>query len=522
MHYTILDCYTDEASGLGVPPYLGTYPRYVYGQLRNEGHRVNYLTIDDLRLWKRYGEKIKETKLKDKTNILIYNLTKNNARKILSNTDTIIVLLGVHVPGKYLTALPGTLREIIPLLQALPTKKILTGPALFGTQLEGGKFFEKKELSIFDEIKDYTVPFEKLEKFVLRGVDILREIPDRRVIEIETGRGCKAGKCSFCTEPLKHKFANRKKEEVVKEVKAYYDAGARHFRLGKQADFYASDHPIELLREIREQCPAIEVLHIDNVNPNSVITPLGEKITQAIVKYCTPGNIAALGTESFDPVVIKENLLNAAPTTAMKAIRMINKYGAERGENGMPKYLPGINLIFGLLGESKETHKRNIEALQRIMGEGLLLRRINIRQVAIFPDTYIESKGGNKFLKKNEKYYWKWRNEIRQKVDRPMLERVVPKGTILREVRTEMYDGNTTFCRQLGTYPLVIGIKGRLPLKQKVTVRVKDYMLRSIVGEMAEKQPNEKIKVNRKPPRVTIVLRFPAETTTGQIKSLRS
>ncbi len=30
MHYTILDCYTDEASGLGVPPYLGTYPRYTY------------------------------------------------------------------------------------------------------------------------------------------------------------------------------------------------------------------------------------------------------------------------------------------------------------------------------------------------------------------------------------------------------------------------------------------------------------------------------------------------------------
>ena len=60
MHYTILDCYTDEASGLGVPPYLGTYPRYWYGKLRKEGYTVSYLTIDDLRLWKKYNNKKRE------------------------------------------------------------------------------------------------------------------------------------------------------------------------------------------------------------------------------------------------------------------------------------------------------------------------------------------------------------------------------------------------------------------------------------------------------------------------------
>ena len=483
MHYTIIDCYTDEASGLGVPPYLGTYPRYIYGQLRTQKHKVNYLTIDDLRLWKKYDYKIKETTLKDKTNIQAYNLTKNRAEEVLNKTNVIIIILGVHVPGKYLTALPGTLKEIIPLIQDLTAKKILTGPAIFGTQLEGGKFFEKEDLSIFDSIKDYTLSFEKLETFVCSGTEIMKEILDKRVIEIETGRGCLVGKCSFCTEPLKSKFVNRKKEDVVKEVKAYYEAGARHFRIGKQADFYACDRPIELLKEIREECLEIEVLHIDNVNPNSVITTEGEEITKAIVKYCTSGNVAALGIESFDPEVVKANLLNTTPATAMKAIHLINKYGAERGENGMPKFLPGINLILGLLEESKQTQHKNMEALQQIMDSGLLLRRINIRQVAILPDTYIESHGGNKFLRKNDKLYWKWRNEIRQKIDWPMLQKILPKGTILRDVYTEMYDGNTTFCRQYGTYPLVIGIKGRLPLKQKISVRVKGHMLRSIVGE---------------------------------------
>ncbi len=488
MHYTLLDCYTDEASGLGVPPYLGTYPRYIYGKLKKEGHKVSYLTIDDLRLWRKYGGIKREPTEKQKTNILIYNTTINDAQKILEETDTLIVIIGVHVPGKYLTALPGTLREVIPLLRDLPMRKILTGPAIFGTQLEGGKTYEQVTMDIFDETIDYTDTFEDVDAYAAYGADILQKIPDQRVIEIETSRGCKIGKCSFCTEPLKSKFINRRMEDVVKEVKAYYDAGARYFRLGKQADFYASDKPIEMLQRIRDACPDLEMLQIDNVNPNSVVAPEGEEITKAIVEYCTSGNIAAFGIESFDPEVVKANLLNTTPLVAMKAIRIINKYGAERGKNGLPQFLPGINIIFGLLKESKETHKKNMAALQQIMDEKLLLRRINIRQVSVLPHTFLEKQGGHKYLLKNKKYYWKWRNEIRQKIDNPMLQLILPKGTIVKDVWTEMYDGKTTFCRQLGTYPLVIGVKGRLPLKQKISIRVTGHMLRSITGEVVKEK----------------------------------
>lgn len=483
MRYAILDCYTDEASGLGVPPYLGTYPRYIYGKLSKEGHEVTYLTIDDLRLWKKYGGIKREPTEKQKTNILIYNTTIHKAKQVLDQTDVLVVIIGVHVPGKYLTALPGTLHEIIPLLQDLPMKKILTGPAIFGTQLEGGKTYEQVNMDIFDETVDYTDNFEKVGSYAAAGADILKHIPDKRVIEIETSRGCKVGKCSFCTEPIKSKFVNRKMEDVVEEVKAYYDAGARYFRLGKQADFYASDRPIDLLKRIHEHCPDLDMLQIDNVNPNSVVAPGGEEITKAIVHYCTAGNIAAFGVESFDPEVVKANLLNTAPLMAMKAIRIINQHGAERGENGLPKFLPGLNIIFGLLKETKETHVKNMEALHQIMEEGLMLRRINIRQVAVLPNTFLEQHGAHKYLLKNKKYYWKWRNEIRQTIDNPMLGRILPKGTIIKDVWTEMYDGKTTFCRQMGTYPLVIGIKGRLPLKQKINVTVTGYMLRSIIGE---------------------------------------
>ena len=51
MAYTILDCYTDEPAGLGVPPYLGTYPRYIAGYFG----KVNYITIDDLRFLNYYN-----------------------------------------------------------------------------------------------------------------------------------------------------------------------------------------------------------------------------------------------------------------------------------------------------------------------------------------------------------------------------------------------------------------------------------------------------------------------------------
>ena len=474
MNVTILDCYTDEASGLGVPPYLGTYSRYIFGQFPE----AKYLTIDDLRLWKTYDYKIKDTA---KTNIKIYNLTNNNAKEVIEKTDLLIIILGVHVPGKYLSALPGTMKEIVPLLKDVKCKKILTGPAIFGTQLEGGKFFEEVKHDF--ELKDYSFEFSTLKNISIKGSKILDQIPNKRMIEIETGRGCNVGKCSFCTEPIKSTFINRKMEDVLEEVVAYYNVGARFFRLGKQADFYVSDRPIELLQQIRKKCPDIEVLHIDNVNPNSVISANGEEITKAIVEHCTPGNIAAFGVESFDTEVVKANKLNTHPKIAMKAIEIINKYGAVRGENGMHKFLPGINIIFGLANESKKTHIENMKYLQEILDKKLLLRRINVRQVAVLPNTLLEKLCGDKFLKKNKKYYWKWRNDIRQKIDNKMLEHILPIGTVLTDVYTEIHDGNTTFCRQMGTYPLVIGIKGKLELNKKIKVKVTGYMLRSIVGE---------------------------------------
>ena len=60
---------------------------------------------------------------------------------------------------------------------------------------------------------------------------------------------------------------------------------------------------------------------------------------------------------------------------------MINKYGKEKGDRGLPKLLPGLNFIAGLKGETDESYRFNKELLESLKNSGLWVRRINIRQV---------------------------------------------------------------------------------------------------------------------------------------------
>jgi len=374
MSLTIIDCYTDEPAGLGVPPYLGTYPRYIFGKFIKD--KPTYLTIDDIRLWSKYNSQIpKETQ---KTNIKIYNPTKNwnKVGQILKKTKTLIVILGVHVPGKYLTGIPGTLKEISSYINDLNCYKILTGPAAteHGTQVEGGKFAKHANVNKNDKTFDEVIPvliesYEEINKVAVKGTEIINQIPSLRIAEIETGRGCtrKPG-CSFCTEPYKHDIEFRDQKNIINEIKSLKKLGIEYFRLGKQSCFYSyksdglnsnSNEIEKLLKPIHALKP--KVLHIDNANPQMVST----ESTKLISKYCTEGNIAAFGVESFDPVVQKNNNLNCDNETVDFAIKLVNEIGAKRGPNGMSKFLPGINLLFGLNGESKKTFEYNYSYLQK-------------------------------------------------------------------------------------------------------------------------------------------------------------
>ena len=63
-----------------------------------------------------------------------------------------------------------------------------------------------------------------------------------------------------------------------------------------------------------------------------------------------------------------------------------------------------------------------------------------------------------------------------------MLKRVFPQGTVLKDVIIEKHSGNISYGRQMGTYPIVVGIPKILPLRTHVDCVVIDHGQRSITG----------------------------------------
>jgi radical SAM superfamily enzyme with C-terminal helix-hairpin-helix motif len=394
----------------------------------------------------------------------------------------------VQTPGKYLSARPGTLNEVVKLLAPFKLRKILAGPAVtFGTQFRGGSRAKMPDKGQFDELEPLSFDtYDQLQPYALKGAGIYTQFPRKNncIVEIETGHGCpRSPGCSFCTEPIKNTLQWRQPKDIIEEVKTLMALGAKAFRLGKQSCIFSYkngglDSTKQMLKGLAQLNPC--VLHIDNVNPAMVT----EERTKLFVEHCTPGSTAAMGVESFDPVVTGQNNLNCPYDMAFEAIRTINYIGGFRGENGCHALLPGVNILLGLKGETPETLDKNFAALKRILGEGLLIRRINIRQVVPFPGTALYQDVGRHFLRQNRRLYNAWIKKVRREIDVPMLRRLFPPGTILRRVCSEVHNSNVTFLRQVGSYPIVVRVLRRLPLGEFFDVRVTGYMLRSLNAEL--------------------------------------
>jgi radical SAM superfamily enzyme with C-terminal helix-hairpin-helix motif len=488
MTRAILDCYTDEPAGLGVPPFVGVWPRYVAGLYEEE---PTYLTVDDIRLV-RYVESVPKVVIDPpagRTHIEVLNHTRSyeEIRSVLENADEAVIVVGVQTPGKYLSARPGTLREVIKLLGPFKLCKVLTGPVLTGgTQFRGGFRPQLPQEKDFDELQPFTFgTYEELQPYALRGAHLIGQMPRlaNRIVEIETGRGCPRGKgCSFCTEPIKNTVLWRSADLIIEEVKTLMAHGARAFRLGKQSCIYSYEGgDLQKLEAMLSGVATLKptVLHLDNANPQMI----DDRRTELFVKYLTPGSTAAMGIESFDPAVTVANNLNCPYDMAFEAIRTVNRIGGFRGDNGCHALLPGINILLGLAGETPETLDKNLAALKRILDEGLLIRRINIRRVVPFPGTALYEEVGQKYLRRNRQYYTPWIEQVRQEIDIPMLQRLFPVGTVLKDLCSEVHNGNSTFMRQIGSYPILVGVHERLPLNEFFNVRVTGYMRRSLIAE---------------------------------------
>jgi radical SAM superfamily enzyme with C-terminal helix-hairpin-helix motif len=485
----IIDGYVDEPACLGVPPYVSPYIRTVAGVLIEHKYTVRYLTIDQLR-------------------------NDPNFINTLDRANLLVMIAGVTVPGKYLGGTPATLTEIQQVGQMIRgPKKLIGGPIGFGYAPEGGQRAIRQVISGFDALLKGepaialdnflggnepagALDYSRTDPWSVTGSGIIDQHPDYPYVmcELETARGCShgaSGGCSFCTEPFYGTPKYRHIESIVDEVTSLHTHGARHFRVGRQPDILAygagaGEYPAPrpdlletLFASIRTAAPALKTLHIDNTNPATIAKHEEEsrEAMRAIIRHHTPGDVAAFGMETADPAVIAANNLKAQSDEVFRAIRIVNEEGGMRRDN-VPELLPGLNFVCGLAGETEETYDMNEQFLVQVRDAGLSVRRVNIRQVMPFEGTPAYT---NNTLGKYNHRFRRFKEFVRHKIDLPMLQRVYPIGTVLRDVRIEVC-GDLSFGRQMGSYPILVGIPVRLSERSIIDGVVVDWGMRSVTA----------------------------------------
>ncbi len=494
----ILDCYTVEPSGLGVPPYLSTYVREAWSALRRVGRDsdVRYVTIDDLRWELNGGEPLTPGPLSDP---LTYSASSNrgNAIKLLQDAATVVVVAGDAVPSMHLHAHNGSIDEIVRILAGVRGRRVLLGPMANHVLASVDRF-----AGLFDALHTHTITSADIGIGSRVAAGYERRRADREsfdgliaqfgwepVGEIELYRGCTRRRyCSFCNEPVKSAtVAFRDLQDVLEEVSQLYSAGVRHLRLGQQTCFFSTWNRdvarIErLLAGIREACPDLRVLHIDNADPLAVAAPAGARIAALVVEYCTEGNCAPMGMESFDSAVIEANALTCTPTVLRRAIDNINAVGCQRGPDGLPALLPGINIIYGLPGETHRTHLENLRGFDELLSAGVMCHRTNVRQARAYTGTPLAGMKASAPAPSQE-HFGTWKADIDHIWDQPMKTRVYPVGLRLRGLHSFFVSSRGTWFRRLGSYPIqVVERDTAVPHYTQADLTVTEHAPRFIYG----------------------------------------
>ena len=494
----IVDCYTVEPSGLGVPPYLSTYARAAFGALTHAypDADVRYLTIDDVRWCRNGGRSFVAAPLTDP---LTYSATvsRGDALKILADAEVVVMIAGDAVPSVHLQARNGSPEEIEEILTGVRGRRVLLGP--LATQVRSQPALLN---AWFDAMHTHTitsgdvmlgsrgtVSYERLAADRHSYAGLISQLGWRPVAEIELYRGCTRRRfCSFCNEPVKSPLVDfRDPADVLAEVAALYEAGVRNFRLGQQTCFFSylrRDVSAigRLLASIREQCPELEVLHIDNADPLAVASAAGAKIARLVARYCTEGNCAPMGIESFDPTVIQANALTCTPEILLSAVANINEAGAYAGPQGLPVLLPGLNLVYGLPGETHRTHYENLSWLVRILDAGYKCHRINVRQVRAYPGTPLAARQQHMALPSAE-HFDTWKADVSYVFDQPMKQRVYPTGMLIPCLHSFFVTARGTWHRRLGSYSVQVVEPGTArSLFENVDLMVTGHEPRYIYG----------------------------------------
>ena len=96
-----------------------------------------------------------------------------------------------------------------------------------------------------------------------------------------------------------------------------------------------------------------------------------------------------------------------------------------------------------------------------------------------------------------------FKTTCRDEIDKPLLEELFPLGQVIHDVHWESHDGHTrlpvhetdlhrapevhgkagiTFGRQIGAYPILVGVEYKIPLETQSSVMITGHGARSITG----------------------------------------
>ena len=483
MLVALLDGYLDEPSSLGVPPFISPLVRYIAGAILDSGHEIIYTTIDRFR-------------------------REKAVREDVASADMLVVVAGVTVPGRYIRGSPLSMREAVEIGACFNGVKALAGfmareldeaSSSYDMLLNGtdpdAQLYDVLKGGLCGPVGDRKRTDKEWTRWSVKGAAVVKEHPDfpqPLIAEVDVYKGCVrffSGGCSFCSEILLGPPRFREPEEVGAEVGALAKAGVTNFRLacpcmisykakgiGTNKMVPSPKDVEELMKAVHREAKGMKVIHVDNADPGIIARcpTQSEKILRTLVKYCTSGNILSLGMESADPAVIEENNLNSTPEQVLDAIRLINKVGGQRGPTGLPYLLPGLNFIAGLRGETSRTYEMNYDFLKQVLDEKLLIRRINIRQVmehrASFPGVA------------KRKDFMRFKDKVRNEIDGPLLQRLLPLGTVLKNLYIENTEGKLTFARQVGTYPILVGIPELIKTVDFFDAAIVDWGQRSVTA----------------------------------------
>lgn len=486
-NYLIVDCFVDEPACFGVPPFISPYPRYVFGALVDSGVKkdtIIYTTIDSIR---------------------------DTLYKVHEQYNHVFLIGGAVVPGKYLGARIGSVNEISRIIQGNEHLNFSLGGMIRFMMPE--KYTNLTPVHNDIEAFAYTLvkgmpedkksSYQEIGRWSMIGASVVKKHPDypHCIAEIETYRGCpRSQHCSFCSESLSGAVSCRPIKDITSEIDALISAGLSRFRLGKQADIllYGSScseyrhsfprpdtgPPRELFNELKgkKESGRILLLNVDNANPGTIahFPDESSQILEHIADAITPGDTLALGIESFDEDVMARNNLKVTGEQAIQAVEIINSIGSKRIQ-GIPVLLPGINLIHGLSGESMKTFETNYQWLMKILEKGLLVKRINIRSLLPFPGTVLHDSIPSVPHKVRNRFEY-YRERIRHDVDRVMLKKIYPQGTVLNDIHILDTRDGYSLGKQIASYSITVKTPGELPLRSFSDIIVTGHRERSLAG----------------------------------------